>query len=270
MITFPYTSAMSRRYIAAAILASAVAGLSTTASAQLGGYDRTMFLHGFNSGPGAWTSGNTPNRLAQTIYLGARPYVTPQTDGTNTVNVQRDQIRGLLNANADREVLIGHSMGGLVARAVYINSPADVAGIVTVASPHEGTYIANNLSLAIAFFADVQRRADDGYQASNSLFIGLPELVSGIEHVTFVDLRQAGIGTDEPAIGDLRTDSPEIGYLDQYTQDGVPHANVFGTIPHRDAIIRVGLSALGRDAEFEGFEGDRDKLKSLLKAILFS
>lgn len=40
----------------------------------------------------------------------------------------------------DRVVLVGHSMGGLLARAVADRHPERVSGVVTVAAPHRGTW----------------------------------------------------------------------------------------------------------------------------------
>ncbi len=69
--------------------------------------------------------------------------VTGNIDGY--VDCLDDAIRRMAHATGHPPVLVCHSMGGLVARAWLRSSreaPARVARVVTIASPHAGTWMA--------------------------------------------------------------------------------------------------------------------------------
>lgn len=74
-----------------------------------------------------------------------------------------DSIRknpNLYHQLASRYILIGHSMGGVVAREYVQNSDyyhGDVDKIITLDSPHEGTG-AQNMQLGLLFFCLISRR----------------------------------------------------------------------------------------------------------------
>jgi len=257
---------LDRRLLAVGILllaSSVVQPISLPGQASIT-YDRTTFLHGFNGTPGSWLTFSTPNTLSQQVFLGANGYLAPQLDGTNTIYFQRNQLRDTLNHYGGAIVLVGHSMGGLVARAALQANGANIAGIITVGTPHEGTLLANNASNIVPFFTDVQRRIGDAYWAIDATSLGLMHFFVSNDFPKISQLA-ALFNPNSPAIADLRTDSPTIATLDnQY--DWVPHANVYGVIPTRNAVLRVAQSLQNDDAGFDGAVSRKSSAKSAFKA----
>lgn len=246
------------------LLASSVIHPISLAGQSPLNYDRTTFLHGFNGTPGSWLTFGTPSALSQYVFLGANGYLAPQLDGTNTIYAQRNQLRDTLNYFGGAQVLVGHSMGGLVARAALQSNGANIAGIITVGTPHEGTLLANNANNIVPFFTDVQRRVDDAYWAVDATSLGLMHFFVSNDFPKIAQLA-ALFNPHSAAIADLRTDSPTIATLDnQY--DWVPHANVYGVIPTRNAVLRVAQSLQNDDAGFDGAVSRKSSAKSGFKA----
>ena len=67
-----------------------------------------------------------------------------------------------------QQVLVGHSMGGLVSRATFVANPANVAALVTVGTPHEGTLLADNADKIITWLDNVRVRVGDAKAQFNS------------------------------------------------------------------------------------------------------
>lgn len=102
--------------------------------------NRVYWLHGFGGG--------TPWQIYQQNFQNSRElnsvsptYAQNTLDGVenaaNTVNTQM--------VNSPNNVIIGYSMGGVVAREMERTFSARVGGIVTVASPNKGVYIMNSI-----------------------------------------------------------------------------------------------------------------------------
>lgn len=210
---------------------------SATASAQLL-YDGTVFLHGFSSGPSTWDG--TPGWLSDRLYT--KVMKTPKTDSSATINMQRNELRTLLSGYGGNQVLVGHSMGGLVARATYVENPANISAIVTVGTPHNGALLANNSDQVISWLQGVRDRlviavtATLGPSAASevdSLFTG------GYGDVELFAAARFGIGC--AAVNDLKTTSTTIASLSSITNDAVPRANVMGHIPFKYALYRLAV-----------------------------
>lgn len=77
----------------------------------------------------------------------------------------------------------------------------------------------------------------------------------------------AGANTD--ALKDLKVGSPTINSLNAYTDAQPTRANVYGTIPYQNAAFRVGLSAEGKDADFDDFVKDRNLLVTVFQTCKF-
>ncbi len=259
----------NRRSLAtgAMLLASGVLHSVSLAGQSSLNYDRTTFLHGFNGSPASWLAFGTPTALGQQVFLGANGYLAPQLAGTQTINFQRGQLRDTLNYYGGAEVLVGHSMGGLVARAALQSNGSNIAGIITVGTPHEVTLLANNASNIVPFFSDVQRRVSDAYWAVDATLFGLLHFFVSNDFPKISQLA-ALFDPNSPAIKDLRTDSPTIGTLDQQ-YDWVPHANVYGVIPTRNAVLRVAQSLQNDDAGFDGIVSRKSFSKSAFKSCKY-
>ncbi|MEX1186630.1 MAG: alpha/beta fold hydrolase [Gemmatimonadaceae bacterium] len=253
--------------MAASIAAGSTMLAGQPAQAQLA-YDRTVFLHGGNGTPNTWLAGSTPTRLAATIVLGTNSYRVPDLLGKFSVASQSARLRDSLNVYQGLNVLIAHSMGGLVARTAYINNSANIAGIVTVASPHQGMPLANNFVLIKAFALDAQRRVQDAWFAIGQMTGYISYIIAG-SRLPLDQITQFIEGAESDALYDLKVGSTTILNLNGYTSDQPSRANVYGTIPHQNAVFRMGLSSQGSDAEFAQFVKDRNTLVTVFQTCKF-
>lgn len=87
---------------------------------------------------------NVKARLAQDGEIIDTPSVDPFNDSTYRGAQLVDRIEAFLAATGASKVnLIGHSQGGLDARVVAHDRPDLVASVVTIATPHQGTPVAD-------------------------------------------------------------------------------------------------------------------------------
>jgi pimeloyl-ACP methyl ester carboxylesterase len=240
--TQPYADRLATMQLRLALILVALASLGGQCLSQQLAYDRTTFLHGFASGPQTWTDASTPQRLSAQVDLGPNPFQTPRTSAGMSITVQRDQFRNLLAGYGDRNVLVGHSNGGLVARAAYVlDRTPQITAIATTGTPHYGTQLANNINTVVAFFTDVQRRVDDAWFALGMETGGFTWMLRGTQspfaHLSFID----SLANSRDAVNDDRTDSPLTQSLSSQTNDPIPHASVYGTIPNRHAVVRLAF-----------------------------
>lgn len=184
-----------------ALAGLAAAGAGTTAVPSRAGaqldYTRTMFYHGFASSDRIWKTwygnlgGQTPIAYLRGRGLALGDTNTPRFPGTTRYADQLKIASDSIYYPNGRNVLIGHSQGGLVARGVYLGLPgvpagqladirAGVSAIITVTSPHQGAIIADSAVKARAFFLDVQRRVNDGLHASKFPAAILGGIIGGI------------------------------------------------------------------------------------------
>ena len=103
-----------------------------------------LLIHGYLCNRGAWWW--LRRRLRTRGIAAATITLDPPLGG---IDGFVDQLRARIEAlrtetGADRIALVGHSMGGLVARAyLRAHGPDRVAGLVTLGSPHHGTRLAH-------------------------------------------------------------------------------------------------------------------------------
>ena len=119
---------------------------------------------GFNSDSNVWNY--APGYLTNWVRLKSVHKVN--TTSTATINSQRDEFRTALTGIGGQKVLVGHSMGGLVSRATFVANPANVAALVTVGTPHEGTLLADNADKIITWLDNVRVRVGDAKAQFNS------------------------------------------------------------------------------------------------------
>ncbi len=162
---------MSRSGLALILIACCLVSAPFRTSSSASGDDASpiLFLHGIASSDLTWdavvhrlTRGTLIEPATKTFggTLGARSPLSPKpkkgdiytlnfSDNQNlTFDAQGvevaaavDEIRTL--TGSDKVILVGHSMGGLAARAYVQNHGADrVAGLVTIGTPHAGLLLA--------------------------------------------------------------------------------------------------------------------------------
>ncbi len=97
------------------------------------------WIHGLGDTSSVW-------RLYDPLFRGERRMNSNLVDYNTSFGVlisTRDASRVM--PGDPNNYLIGHSMGGLVARQYEINNPGDANAILTIGTPHEGAWIANNI-----------------------------------------------------------------------------------------------------------------------------
>lgn len=280
-----------------AFLFAALLLMARTAQGQLS-YDGTTYIHGFGSGGYTWTQLYTAlDNKSPSWYLGSKidvkSYDAPSLDSSKTYTGELQNLRAYLVSTQRRNVLIGHSMGGLEARGAYVFTPdvrSDIAGILTVATPHEGAYLANNADLARNYLVDVQRRVNQAASASRWV-LGAWEFLLGAAVLAVFRISPTSSGpwlaglavlfnlnwagqdlnldmisslTGLPARPSLMVGADTINLLNaRYDDDVLPRANIKGHIPKDNAAIRVRYSMAGDD--FNWYKGVREKRRGMAK-----
>ncbi len=249
-------------------------------SAQLHGqfsYDHTSFLNGFGSDSTIWLKSYADLQTTPSNYLGQRVVLRtvnyPNVDSLKRYSGQVSDITAYLTRGG-QHVLVGHSLGSLVARGTYVDNPGirpDVAAIVALTPPHQGTPLADNFITLRSFLRDMQRRIDDAKLAIAIEAAVLTNLLSvffiarnatglGPSLVAFLLINTANIGINvsnldqfgtPPAVADLSPGSSAIAHLDSAYDDGaIPRANIYATIPFRNAALRLYESSRDMDSDF--------------------
>ena len=265
---------MIRRSLA--VLATGFA-FSVTASAQAPSYDGTYFVPGLNDGPSRFYQ-TVPALQARGLDLKAWWWLGLST--TATLATQAGELSSLRNSNlwfSDSTILVGHSMGGLTSRRSYLDTPAGVAGIVTVGTPHQGAPVTVGGRRFARYMGMVVARTARGFLGwltfgaiAGPVARGTLQTAASDQGLlsTYVSNRiadQSGYST--PAAGDLRPTSTAIQQLGAARADGgLPRATVRGEIPYRNAVWYVLASAgLDQGRTANAYIGARTFVKSYAK-----
>lgn len=266
-------------------LAATAALLSIPAGAQQVQYDGTFFLHGINDNSARWTTKASPDRIANQVDVG-QYRATPDLAGYETVAYQAKQLKNGIFPSYDgayplkKSVFAGLSMGGMVARDVLldpdltVSSPAHVGGIITIASPHRGAPIAENATKIdfynpsqsiVEGFLDVLKSRLTSPASGLSSIAGsiLTSFATDVVLNTVKKMVTDRFGLNNAAAKDLRPSSATIARLRDAT-DNVPHANVIGIIPKRNAVYRVASGVNYGDGET--LIHRKNQVKSVTKA----
>lgn len=287
-----------RAWDVAALLAAAALAATTVApraGAQLA-YDRTTFLHGIGSSDTIWKKtypelgGQTsPDYLRRQVYLKAvgTPYLNEgapeakdQTAGLRYAG-QRNNLTRFLTDTGGQHVLIAHSLGSLVARGAFAADGVGaqrVTGIVTIAAPHQGAWIADADSAARArdYVKELRYRlgrAERNIKLYLGTLFGVGATLFAIEDlITALDLKSSGgLPSGEvdalpllAALPDLGPNAEAVRTLNAYRGDaGIPRANIRGSIPIGHALLR--LAAASGQSSFEELKSRKDKALSLMR-----
>lgn len=257
-------------------------------------YDRTSFLNGFGTDSTIWTglyrdlSGvRPPTYLGNYAELGE--IHNPDVNRKLSYGGQTAQISSFFTSGS--HVLVAHSLGSLVARGVYLDYPGvrpNISGIVATVAPHQGTPMAANAERLSAFMADVQRRVNDAvasirmaasitpflYFTGGAAWVAFGHwMLAGWSFITaaasvvfwigasegeYVNFDQLRDMTRAPARIDLIPNSPALQSLNRFDDGSIPRANIYGTIPIKNAAIRLQQSLIDKDHEFDAAVKRRD------------
>lgn len=239
------------------LLASACS-MPLAAHAQALNYGGTVFVHGLADSPSRWTTpllgGASPyDRYNATIDLKTPSF--PLLSGSSSIATQRGELTSVLNGVGGPRVVVGHSMGGLIARSAYLNNASNVAAIITIASPHQGSYAANNAAKFHGFINKMIERTDNVVALLGWGYLGpvSGSIVRNYVNQTFLVpmrtlLQQKLPDPASPAVTDLKVGSSAIAALNADTRDVVlPRANIVGQVPVNNFPLRLVASSTGLD-----------------------
>lgn len=283
--------------VAVVLLAVAMVTAADHAAAQSTlSYTNTTFLHGLASDSTIWTAQypalgvrTPPQYLSQQVDLKVVRIPRLNVGAASTRGLryagQRDNLTQLVTSAGGQHVLVGHSLGSLVARGTYgvagVGSQR-VSGIVAIAAPHQGTRIADSAKYAVLYLRDLERTIKDAQK--NAKIVGtVLSMVGFVTQQGFlilvgdkfldgsaqnVDFPTDGVDAiaEAEALQDIRPTAAVIQSLNGYRSDGViPRVNIKGSIPHGHALLRLA-SALPGAGSFESLKARKDEgLSSLRK-----
>lgn len=117
-----------------------------------GPVQNVVFQHGIFSNAGTWD--RMDPWLSSDFRLGNEADGTKikrSLNSTSRLTNQTDDLLGSMAASGHQDfALIGHSQGGLIARAAAQRRPDLAEGVVTISSPHQGALLARNSKTAIS------------------------------------------------------------------------------------------------------------------------
>lgn len=298
MLTPAIQGPRARAAAAVAVAVALVIGTQTS-RAQTIQYENTTFLHGTASSPVIWQTrypaldGFTPpGYLSRQVNL--RDVGAPDLNAgaqNDTVGLryagQRSVLGQYVGATPGRHVLVSHSAGALAARGVTqlpAVGPQGVTGIVTIAAPHQGTWLADSAQVALRYVDDMGRAIDAakrnvnlyiataaGLIAITKAFGFLPfvasEILTGYKLQRGGDLPTGGVGGLAAAaiINDIGPQDSAVVALNGYRGDAaIPHANVRGTIPYAHALLRLA-AANDPTTSFDDLKRRKDQALSLFR-----
>jgi pimeloyl-ACP methyl ester carboxylesterase len=118
----------------------------------------TVFVHGLNGSPGTWQ----PAAERLTSVLNISPYV-PAVPWADHFETQVGSLQTQLGMLPSSTIAIGHSNGGIVARAWSAQRP--LSGVLTVGSPQQGAPIVNKVLTALNFHGQLYGAAGAAFGA---------------------------------------------------------------------------------------------------------
>jgi pimeloyl-ACP methyl ester carboxylesterase len=188
-----------------------------------------IYQHGFCSDAAAF-DGVRPRIAASFPVVRERAYSLNSTDGIE--QQATDLIARAGDAGATRNIIIGHSQGGLVARRVGQRAPAYVSSVITIGSPQNGSLLAALGPEAINALA-----AEISAEMCATDF--LCELVAGVvEQQLNGRLSVALLDNGAPSLQDMAPGSPFLLSLNS-TFEPFARASVETDVGNRWAIARM-------------------------------
>lgn len=131
----------------------AIALLFVLVNPSLKSQDYALFIHGFQGSDESWSGSGTPDDWVNAGIIDGYALLNYDTDDLTSAAGQASLIQQIATKMGQQDpsgsgdwIIVGHSMGGLVARAGYhelVNNPAtahfNIKAILTVGTPHQGS-----------------------------------------------------------------------------------------------------------------------------------
>ncbi|HEX8694791.1 MAG TPA: alpha/beta hydrolase [Longimicrobium sp.] len=112
-----------------------------------------VFQHGFLSNAGAWS--RMDPWISERFYLNTK--LVPSLNGNDRAFNQATDLIGRIDATGQKNfILVGSSMGGLVARSVAQRRGDLARGVITLSTPHQGALLARNGRQALSGYLNGQ------------------------------------------------------------------------------------------------------------------
>lgn len=223
-------------------------------------YSGTVFVPGAGEDYTVWTRQHSSGQASFQAYDAAvvlGNWLFPQAIPTNsTVAAQASSLRAYLDTfQGASNILVAHSMGGLVSREVYRQNPAGIAGLVTIATPHYGSYTATNSQKFVSYLnATISRLAQTGIPLGvlhgsaaplvGNVIGGVVGHFAGQRLQEYRDSVTKYIGVNQAVLNDVKVYGAAVSTLQVYSGDAsLPRGSVHGSIPVTNFPIRL-LSSL--------------------------
>jgi pimeloyl-ACP methyl ester carboxylesterase len=119
--------------------------LFTSVNSTLFGQERNVsWLHGLGENGTTWDA-------MEAIFVAERNSFTnasstsPGFPSLNGVNASSNAVSPIISPD-NNSIVIGHSMGGIVARDIDLSNPGQIGGVISVGTPNNGAAISNSLA----------------------------------------------------------------------------------------------------------------------------
>lgn len=209
-----------------------------------GGTGRVVWQHGWMSSNDTWCP--MRNALNATHQVGLDQAYT--TNWKAPIDQQAGDLGNRMANHATPSVLIGHSQGGLIVRSIAQARPELVSGVITVATPHVGAYLASNTRSYIA-----ERMGQAANETIGTLMGGIVQAV--LQEIAS-ELLTWGIDQTVPVANDVTPGSGLINRLNS-TSEPFPRASIQVSVPPRWAIFRlIGDARTSRSRLGLGLHGE--------------
>ena len=157
-----------------------------------------------------------------------------------------DSVERALNKSGRKVHLIGHSLGGIIARAIAAQRPDDIASVITLGAPFRGTVAHRGILHA----AEVVRRRilqEHGGDVLPECYTGLCtcDFLDSLRHSMPASVAETAIYSESDGVVDWRyckTDRPEADFAVSGTHLGMAFN------PSAYSIIAGRLAQAGREA----------------------
>jgi hypothetical protein len=231
--------------------------------------NKYVWIHGLNDNSDCWSLYNKDASIGNNkgTLVSYNPSSTTSINGiaTRVINNNSD-----LNSGYEPTILIGHSLGGLVAREIESNNSSinyKVKGIITVGTPHQGARVLSNLNkgqlnaVASKLYDKTSWVATSASQALLSILGPIGKSLSYV--VTFIDVsgilktkltttyifpaietQLAGYNVDDQFVKDMKVGSPYMSTISN-RKVNVPILT-FACEEDRLALPRVGYCAVNK------------------------
>jgi pimeloyl-ACP methyl ester carboxylesterase len=159
-----------------------------------------------------------------------------------------------LAASGRKVHLIGHSLGGIIARAIAAQRPADVASVITLGAPFRGT-VAHGTILHAAEMVRRRIRAKHGSSVLPDCYTGhcTCDFLNSLRHAMPGSVEETAVYSESDGVVDWRyckTDRAESDFSVSGTHVGlVFNASVYAIVAER--LAKAGYKGTKRRATGE-------------------